>query len=437
MRRRKGSAVASEPVAVESSNGATSGDELEANGVREEEASDDVVDDVVVELDEQEPDDDGDEYADDEDEDADEDEEGDDEEGDGADGDESEESAESDADGDDGEASDEDDSDSAEETESNEESEDSDGELSADAGSEPTGDDLTASEGGDEDEVPAAGGDGPPLASVIEGVLFASAEPVPMRRLVRLLSSWSRDEVEQGVQDLRAGLEAADRGVRLVEAAGGLQLRSSERLAPWVRRFFSERPPRLSRPVLETLAIVAYRQPVTRGEIEQIRGVNCDAVLGALTARGLIQITGRRASPGRPGEYGTTSTFLELFTLRDLAELPPLPDPTALANLVVGETDGEADGDEADRESDADGTGDETSGEGSRDAESTEENASESKRGEGESFEGEAPEDSQPGGDGLAEDGGGSDPERPGEGERPGGPGAGDEGGSDPGSDHG
>jgi segregation and condensation protein B len=293
------------------------------------------------------------------------------------------------------------------------------GGTEADAsGDEPeiTGGDELAPTEEEDDEAPAAAEDAPPLPAVIEGVLFASAEPVPMRRLVRLLSSWSRDEVEQAVSDLRSGLEEGDRGIRLVEAAGGLQLRSSGRLAPWVRRFFAERPPRLSRPVLETLAIIAYRQPVTRGEVEQIRGVNCDAVLGALTTRGLIRIEGRRASPGRPAEYGTTDTFLELFTLRDLAELPPLPDPTALANLVVGDSDGEADGDDFEGGSDADGGGDEATLAAPEAA---------------------ASEDPESGRDGLAENGGGADPDGSGAGERRGRSGAGNEGGSDPGPDHG
>jgi segregation and condensation protein B len=251
----------------------------------------------------------------------------------------------------------------------------------------------------------SVGEDAPPLLAVIEAVLFASAEPVPMRRLARLLSSWSRPEIEEAVAALKKHLETEERGIRLVEAAGGLQLRSAERLAPWVKRFFAERPPRLSRPVLETLAIVAYRQPVTRGEVEQIRGVNCDAVLGALTTRGLIRVQGRRPSPGRPAEYATTEAFLELFTLRDLGELPPLPDPAALANLIAGSSDEEGEGDV-----------------GNAAAEGDAERAT--------------PEDPEPGGDGLAAGGRGADPERPRAGERQSGEGAGDPRRSGSGSDH-
>lgn len=269
-------------------------------------------------------------------------------------------------------------------------------------------------------------GDSPPLGAVIEAVLFASAEPVPMKRLVRLLSSWSRRDITSAVEELRARLAEEDRGIRLVDAAGGLQLRSSERLAPWVRRFFAERPPRLSRPVLETLAIIAYRQPVTRGEVEQIRGVNCDAVLGALTARGLIRIQGRRQSPGRPAEYATTDAFLELFTLSDLSELPPLPDPTALANLIAGAPDSS--------EADENGAVENVDLEDER----NDENVEDWQRETESSGERAAPaEDPEPGGDRFAADGGGPDPERSGESERPCRVGAGYPSRSDPGPNHG
>jgi segregation and condensation protein B len=155
--------------------------------------------------------------------------------------------------------------------------------------------------------------------------------------------------------------------------------------------------------VLETLAIVAYRQPATRGEVEAVRGVNCDAVLGALLSRQLIQVVGRRQSPGRPVEYGTTAAFLELFSLRDLGELPELPEPAALARLIeeAEAIAAEEDADNADADPD-----------------------------------GEIAEDSEPGGDRVAAGGGGPDPGGQGPAERPGGPGAGDEGGPEQGPHH-
>jgi segregation and condensation protein B len=126
-----------------------------------------------------------------------------------------------------------------------------------------------------------------------------------------------------------------------VQVAGGYQLRSVPAHARWVRRLLQERPPRLSRPMLETLAIVAYRQPCTRIEVEAVRGVDCDAVLATLTDRRLVRILGRKEAPGRPLLYGTTRDFLEVFGLPDLSALPTLrelgADPQVLmaADLTV------------------------------------------------------------------------------------------------------
>lgn len=257
------------------------------------------------------------------------------------------------------------------------------------------------SERDDAEEATPDVADAPPLRTVLEAVLFAAAEPVPLTRLVRLLGAWPRAAVSDALDELRTALEQEQRGVRLIETAGGFQLRSALECAPWVRRFFAEKPPRLSRAVLETLAIVAYRQPATRGEVEAVRGVNCDAVLGALLTRGLIQVVGRRMSPGRPVEYGTTASFLELFSLKDLSELPELPEPAALARLI--------------EEADAAGQVDDA----------------------GADADGETAEDPEPGGDRVAAGGGGPDPGGAGAPERPGGPRAGDEGGPDAGPDHG
>jgi segregation and condensation protein B len=243
--------------------------------------------------------------------------------------------------------------------------------------------------------------DAPPLRTILEAVLFAAAEPVPLARLVKLLGAWPKAAVAEALAALDEALASEGRGIRVTETAGGLQLRSASECAPWVRRFFAEKPPRLSRAVLETLAIVAYRQPATRGEVEAVRGVNCDAVLGALLTRGLIQVVGRRQSPGRPVEYGTTAAFLELFSLKDLGELPELPEPAALARLI-------------------------------EEAEANQEQV----EGADADPDGENPEDLEPGGGRVAEGGGGPDPGGEGPAERDGGPGAGDEGGPEPGPDH-
>ena len=162
------------------------------------------------------------------------------------------------------------------------------------------------------------------LGAVIESMLLASGAPVPLARLVDALEGPDRREVAAALRALGASYEREGRGLRLVYVAGGYQLRSAPQHARWVRRLLGGRPPRLSRPLLETLAIVAYRQPCTRPEIEAIRGVDADAVLASLVERRLIRILGRKDAPGRPILYGTTKDFLEVFDLPDVQALPPL-----------------------------------------------------------------------------------------------------------------
>jgi segregation and condensation protein B len=162
------------------------------------------------------------------------------------------------------------------------------------------------------------------LAAVIESLLFAASAPVPLARLVEALDGPGRAEVLAAVEQLQAACEREGRGLRVVHVAGGFQLRTPPEHGPVVRRLLRERPPRLSRPMLETLAIVAYRQPCTRLEIEAIRGVDADAVLSTLTDRRLVRILGRKDAPGRPLLYGTTREFLEVFGLPDLSALPTL-----------------------------------------------------------------------------------------------------------------
>jgi segregation and condensation protein B len=162
------------------------------------------------------------------------------------------------------------------------------------------------------------------LPALIESLLFAAGAPVPMSRLVEALDGPERREISAALKALADGYEREGRGVRLVQVAGGYQLRTPHEHAPWVRRLLRERPPRLSRPMLETVAIVAYRQPCTRIDIEAIRGVECDAVLSTLLERRLVRVVGRKDAPGRPLLYGTTREFLEIFGLPDLASLPTL-----------------------------------------------------------------------------------------------------------------
>ncbi len=164
------------------------------------------------------------------------------------------------------------------------------------------------------------------LPALVESLLFAAGRSVPLSQLIEALDGPSRAEVLGALEHLARTYEREGRGLRIVQVAGGWQLRTPAEHGPWVRRLLRERPPRLSRPTLETLAIVAYRQPCTRLEIEAVRGVDVEAVLTTLIERRLARIVGRKEAPGRPLLYATTREFLEVFGLPDLKALPPLRD---------------------------------------------------------------------------------------------------------------
>jgi segregation and condensation protein B len=171
------------------------------------------------------------------------------------------------------------------------------------------------------------------LKSILESLLFAAGQPVSLTQLANALEEVPRERIRKMLSEMAAGYAASRRGFLLEEISGGYQLRTPSEHAVYVRRLLSARPPRLSRPVLETLAIVAYRQPVTRPEIEQLRGVDTGGVLDTLVERNLIRIAGRKEAPGRPLMYTTTSDFLELFGLKDLESLPDLAEFRELEGL--------------------------------------------------------------------------------------------------------
>lgn len=164
------------------------------------------------------------------------------------------------------------------------------------------------------------------LKKVIEAAIFAAGEPLPADRLLGLFDEESRPSKEllaECLDTLKA--ECAGRGIELVEVASGFRFQVRKDLAPWVSRLWEEKPPRYSRAFLETLALIAYRQPITRAEIEDIRGVVVGTnIIKTLTERGWVRIVGYRDVPGKPALYATTRAFLDYFNLKGLDDLPPL-----------------------------------------------------------------------------------------------------------------
>ena len=162
------------------------------------------------------------------------------------------------------------------------------------------------------------------IKSIIESLLFVADGPLTIQRLSEVLEGVEKEDVRSTLDELQAELENSRRGVRLVEVAGGYQFRTAKVNADWVKKFLGGRPARMGRATLETLAIIAYRQPITRAEIEAIRGVDVDGVINTLLERSLIRAVARKDVPGRPFLYGTTPEFLQLFNLKDLTHLPTL-----------------------------------------------------------------------------------------------------------------
>lgn len=177
--------------------------------------------------------------------------------------------------------------------------------------------------------------------ALIEGLFFVSESPLSIDRLVSLLPEFDRDEIVACIKDLRNDCETAGRGVVLVEVAGGFQFRSRPEHAEVMRRLFKSKSAKLSQSALESLAIVAYRQPVTRPEIEYLRGVDCGGVIKTLLEKKLIRILGKKDLPGRPIVYGTTREFLETFNLKNLTSLPTIREIQDLAEPPLYEEQAE------------------------------------------------------------------------------------------------
>jgi len=158
---------------------------------------------------------------------------------------------------------------------------------------------------------------------VLEAMFFAAEKPLDLRALEET-TQFPREVLQAALTELQATYAPGSGGVALVDLGGRWQLRTEPQVGAYVRRMLQVKPLRLTRAALETLSIIAYRQPITRPEMEDLRGVDCGAVTKALLERKLIRILGKKDEPGRPLLFGTTKEFLELFNLRDLTQLPTL-----------------------------------------------------------------------------------------------------------------
>ena len=170
------------------------------------------------------------------------------------------------------------------------------------------------------------------LKVIVEAAVFASSKPLSIDKLQQtVLSDFkiSKKRLKTTLSELTNDYQA--RGVRLVEVASGYRFQARVELAPWLGQLWSERPTKYSRALLETLALIAYKQPITRGEIENVRGVSVSSnIMRTLIERNWIKVVGHKEVPGRPSLYATTNEFLDYFGLSNLSQLPELMEPEAL-----------------------------------------------------------------------------------------------------------
>jgi segregation and condensation protein B len=173
------------------------------------------------------------------------------------------------------------------------------------------------------------------LKHIIEALLLAAGSPLSLSQLMSLFEgheAYSSDDVGKALEALSSDLR--DRGIELVEVSSGFRLQTRRELIPWVSRLWEERPQRYSRALLETLALIAYRQPITRGEIEEVRGVSVRSnIIRTLQEREWVRVVGHRDVPGKPALFGTTRAFLDYFNLLSLDELPTLAEIKDMESL--------------------------------------------------------------------------------------------------------
>jgi len=160
--------------------------------------------------------------------------------------------------------------------------------------------------------------------AVIEALILASETPLALEKICVILAEVEKAEIKKTIVELIAEYDERQSGICLTEVAGGFQFRTRSELSSWVKKIKTTKPTSLSPAALETLAIIAYRQPIVKTEIESIRGVDVSAPLKGLLEKKLVRIVGRKDVPGKPIIYGTTKKFLEVFNLKALSELPTL-----------------------------------------------------------------------------------------------------------------
>jgi segregation and condensation protein B len=176
------------------------------------------------------------------------------------------------------------------------------------------------------------------IKQIVEAALLCADEPLTLELLERLFAAEETDKATLKVVVESLAEDCAGRGIELKRVASGYRYQVRQDLAPWMTRLWEDRPPRYSRALLETLALIAYKQPVTRGDIEQVRGVAVNSnMVRTLLERDWIRVVGYREVPGRPAMYGTTKAFLDYFNLKSLDELPSLPEIKALIEPIEAE----------------------------------------------------------------------------------------------------
>jgi segregation and condensation protein B len=173
------------------------------------------------------------------------------------------------------------------------------------------------------------------IKSIIESLLFVAEAPLTINRLKTVLDISDASTIREAINRLTEDYETRKGGFHLRRVADGYQICTRPEYGEWIKRLIQPNPPRLSKAALETLAIVAYKQPIIRNDIEHIRGVDCGGILRQLLERKIIRILGRKEIPGRPLIYATTKDFLEIFDLKDLKDLPSLKEIDAFGNALA------------------------------------------------------------------------------------------------------